>query len=125
MGRKTLQSLPGGKPLPGRRNIVISRNKTLVVPGVEFVSSVDGLLEITKNETVYVIGGEQIYRLLLPYCEKAYITKIAGVYETDTFFPDLDSNCNWRVDSAYEPITSENDITYRIYLYVNHSPKHI
>ena len=91
MGRKTLESLPGGKPLNGRRNIVLTRDRSRSVPGVEFISSVEALKSITDKEKIYIIGGEQIYRLLLPYCNTAHVTKVEGLYDTDTSFPLQDS----------------------------------
>ena len=87
MGRKTLESFPGSKPLKNRVNIVLSRNAH-EVEGAEFVNSVDELLEKVKeynSDDVYVIGGAQIYSLLLPYCDTALITHVDAVAdEADT-----------------------------------------
>ena len=125
MGRKTLESLPGGNPLPNRRNIVLSRDVSRSAAGVEFISSIEDLIAITSDELVFVIGGEQIYRLLLPYCSKSYVTKVDGIYETDTFFPNLDTDDNWEVESSFDAVTSENGIKYQIFFYRNTAVKHI
>ncbi|MBN1623333.1 MAG: dihydrofolate reductase [Clostridia bacterium] len=125
MGRKTLESLPGRKPLSNRRNIVLSRDTTRSELGVEFVSTIDDLFAITNDETVFVIGGEQIYRLLLPYCSKSYVTKVDGIYETDTFFPNLDMEDNWEVESSFDAVISENGIKYQIFIYRNTAIKYI
>ena len=125
MGRKTLESLPGGRPLLGRRNIVLSRDTTRNVSGVEFVQSIETLLAITNDETVFVIGGGQIYEQLLPYSSEAYVTKVDGSYETDTFFPDLDKDTNWIVGSSFDSVTSETGITYQTFVYKNTSIRHI
>jgi len=117
MGRKTLESLPGGKALPGRRNIVLSRDNSLSIKDAEVVTSVEELLSIVQKDTVYIIGGEQIYKLLLPYCSKAYVTKVTGIYETDTSFPMLDRDCSWHVESIGEEVSSPNGVTYRRFVY--------
>ena len=93
MGRKTLESFPGSKPLKNRVNIVLSRNADLEVEGAEFVKDVNELQETLKkynSDDVYVIGGETIYTLLLPMCDTAIITHIDAVAdEADKKFPAL------------------------------------
>ncbi len=98
-GSKTLRSFPNGKPLPGRRNIIFSRNPDFFVEGAEVVHSIEELKKLVdiNDNFVYVIGGEQIYRLLLPYCTHVCVTK---VFETipvvDTIFPvNLDASPEW------------------------------
>ena len=81
MGRKTLESFPGGQPLKNRVNVE------------EMVEE----LKKYNSEDVYVIGGESIYRQLLPYCTKAYVTKIDHAYDADTYFPDLDADPEWEM----------------------------
>lgn len=92
MGRKTLESFPGSKPLKNRVNIVFSRSPQNI-DGAEFVTSVNELLEKIKaydTDDVYVVGGSQIYKLLLPYCDTALITEVDAVAdESDAFFPIL------------------------------------
>ena len=93
MGRKTLESFPGGQPLKKRTNIVLTRDKNYQVKDAIVVHTVDELLQELKKydeEEIYVIGGESIYRQMLPYCKVAHVTKINHAYEADTYFPNLD-----------------------------------
>lgn len=96
MGRKTLDSMPGGLPLKDRENIVLTRDLEFKRDGVIAVHSVDELMEKIKgmDKDVFVIGGGEIYSLLLPYCDKAYVTKVYADKEADTFFEDLEK-CGW------------------------------
>ncbi len=99
MGRATLESLPGGKPLPKRRNIILS--KTLSeVPGAEVCKTPEDILSLlsdTPGEDVFVIGGESIYREMLPYCDTAYITRIEAKTEADRHLVNLDENKEWKI----------------------------
>ena len=93
MGRKTLESFPGGQPLKKRTNIVLTRDKNYSVKDAIVVHNIEELLEELKKyeqEEIYVIGGESIYRALLPYCNLAHVTKINHAYAADTYFPNLD-----------------------------------
>ena len=108
MGRKTLESFPGGQPLKKRTNIVLTRDKNYQVKDAVIVHSVDELLEELKNydeKEIYVIGGESIYRALLPYCKVAHVTKIDHAYEADTYFPNLDEMNEWEVTGVSEEQT--------------------
>jgi len=103
MGRKTLESLPGGRPLKDRRNIVFSRNPDFEREGVERVSSVEELLDIVKgDENAFVIGGEAIYRTMLPYCERAYVTMVDAEADADRFFPRIEEMDDWTLVQASE-----------------------
>ena len=99
MGRKTLESLPGKKPLDFRDNIVLTRNSDYQPKGVTVVHSVEELLDRLKGceKEVFVIGGGSIYEQLLPYCDTVHVTKIDHVYEADTYFPNLDQMDDWEV----------------------------
>ena len=91
MGRKTYESI--GKPLPGRENIVLSRTMS-ETPGVTIIRSIDELKELENKldgRDLFVIGGEEIYRLLLFKVQELYITKIPRTIEGDTHFPDFES----------------------------------
>ena len=91
MGRKTWDSLPK-KPLPNRRNIVISRNKELTLDGAEvFSSPEEALKNIEVGEEVFIIGGEQIYQLFVNKADKIHLTHILADFEADAFFPKIDS----------------------------------
>ncbi len=102
MGRATLDSLPGGKPLPGRNNIVLSRNPRLETD-CEYCRSLNEAFNILKgydSDDVFIIGGEHIYTQFLPYCNTAYVTKIDKSFDADRFFPNLDERGDW--DLVYE-----------------------
>ena len=100
MGRKTLDSLPGGRPLPNRRNLVLTRNAAFSRPGVEAVRSLEELLALLEGQDpdrAWVCGGGEIYRLLLPWCRTCHITRVYEAPESDAFFPDLDRLPQWRL----------------------------
>ena len=119
LGRKTLETFPGGQPLKNRTNIILSTNKDYNVKDATVVHSIDELLEELKNyadEDIYIIGGETIYRQLLPYCNVAHITKIDRSYEADAFFTNLDENPDWEV-TAESDEQSYFDTTYSFVKY--------
>lgn len=108
MGRKTLETFPGKQPLKNRTNIVLTRDAKYQVKDAIVVHSVEDLLEELKKyaeEEIYVIGGETIYRQLLPYCKVAHVTKINHAYEADTYFPNLDEMDDWVVTGISEEQT--------------------
>jgi len=108
MGRKTLESFPGGQPLKKRTNIVITRDKNYSVKDAIVVHSVEEALKELKkynDDDIYVIGGESIYRQMLPYCKVAHVTKINHGYEADTYFPNLDEKPEWLVTGVSEEQT--------------------
>lgn len=103
MGRATLVSLPGSKPLKNRRNIILTSKPDDLPEGCEGVDSIEQLLERVKDipgDELCVIGGEAVYRQLLPYCTKAYITKTDISMPAEKFFPDLDSMDDWKLVST-------------------------
>lgn len=91
MGRKTYESLPI-KPLPNRRNIILTRNKDYVAPGAEVFHSKEAILSAvdTDQQTLHIIGGGEIYRLFIDEVDELYQTIIEGDFEGDTYFPTLD-----------------------------------
>jgi len=100
MGRATLDSFPGGKPLKNRVNIVITNNRDFEREGAVVVHSPEEVLkEIEKfpEKEVYVIGGEMIYRMLEPYCDTALVTKVNACPEADKFFFDIDASPSWKL----------------------------
>lgn len=108
MGRKTLESFPNGLPLKNRTNIVLTRSRDYKVKDAVMVHSVPELLaELEKynSEDVYVIGGDSVYRELLPYCDTAHVTKISHAYEADAYFPNLDAMEEWEVTGESEEQT--------------------
>ncbi|MCI8349377.1 MAG: dihydrofolate reductase [Firmicutes bacterium] len=111
MGRKTLESLPGGKPLPGRKTIILTRDKTLVNDGVQIIHSIEELLSINDEELI-VAGGGQIYNQLLEYCDSCLITKLDCSFDADTFLSDLDTSVDFEMIWQSEEQV-ENGISYR------------
>lgn len=119
MGRKTLESMPGGKGLPGRRNVVLTGNRAYAAVDAEVVTSpVQAVL--TAGEEAAVIGGESVYRLFLALCDRVYITKIFAEAQADAFFPDLDADPHWQVETESE-IFEENGLRYQFVDYVPRS----
>ena len=99
-GRKTMEGLPGGTTLKGRKNVILTRKQDYRYSDAVIVHSIEEALEEIKaypEEQIYIIGGEQIYRQFLPYCDRAYITKIDYHYEADTHFPNLDEDPEWEM----------------------------
>ena len=119
LGRKTLETFPQGMPRQNRTNIILSSNPDYRVKGAIVVHSLEELLSKLKayqTEDIYIIGGESIYRQLLPYCDVAHITKIDHVYEADAFFPNLDEMPDWRI-TADSDEQVYFDITYHFLKY--------
>lgn len=116
MGRKTLDSLPGGKGLPHRRNLVLSRQSDFAPDRAEVIHSVEDILK-TAEDDAFVIGGQQVYEQLLPYCIRVHITKVLSDPEADAFFPDLDKLPGWKVASAGEMLT-ENGLSFQYVEYI-------
>lgn len=120
MGRKTLESFPNGQPLSDRTNVVITNKKDYKVKNAIIVPSIEeclALLSQYKKEDIYVIGGESIYKQLLPYCETAHVTKIDFSYEADTHFPNLDEMEDWKIEKDSEEQTYY-DLEYYFCKYV-------
>ena len=108
MGRKTLESFPNGMPLKNRTNIVLSGNQNYQVKDAVVVHSEDELMEeLEKYDTddIFVIGGESVYRMMLPHCDTVYVTKIDRTFQADTFFPDLDEMDEWVMTEESEEQT--------------------
>lgn len=114
MGRKTFESLPNGRPLLNRRNIVMSRNPQLVIEGVEVCTSLDYALLKSCNETeVFIIGGEQIYAQSLPIADKLYITRIHAAFPgADAFFPPIHWNLWKEIGRETFPADEKNPYTF-------------
>ncbi len=116
VGRKTLADFPGGKPLPGRVNVVLSTG-TPKTDGIVVCHSVEEVLQRARQaEKVMVIGGGSVYNLLLPYCRKAYVTKVHACPQSDTFFPNLDEDPAWAMTQVLQQ-GEENGISYEMCLY--------
>ena len=123
MGRKTLESFPNGLPLKNRTNIVLTGNKDYNVKDAIIVHTVEELLEEIKkypSEEVYCIGGDSVYKQLLPYCDTAHVTKIDFAYEADSYFPNLDEKEEWEITADSEEQTYF-DLEYRFLKYEKRS----
>lgn len=108
MGRKTLESFPQGQPLPERVNIVLTRDPGYRVKGATVVHSVEEAVKEAGKCTpkeLFVIGGESIYRQMLPLCDTAYVTKIDHAFDADTYFPNLEEDEEWRMTKISEEQT--------------------
>ena len=119
MGRKTLESFPGGRPLLNRTNIELTRDPDYRVKDAIVCHSMEEALEMLKQynpEDVYIIGGDSIYHQFLPYCDLVHVTKIDHVYEADTWFPNLDEMPEWQITADSEEQTYF-DLEYRFLKY--------
>ena len=119
LGRKTLETFPNGQPLKNRTNIILSTKKDYQVKDAIVVHSIEELLEELKNypsEDIYIIGGETVYRQMLPYCDVAHVTRIDRKYEADAFFPNLEEEGNWEI-TAESDEQSYFDTTYTFVKY--------
>lgn len=108
LGRKTLDTFPGKQPLPGRTNIILSGRRDFQVKNAQVVHSLEELLTELKRyreEDIYVIGGESVYRQMLPYCRTVHVTKIDHTYEADSYFPNLDREEGWKITGDSEEQT--------------------
>ena len=124
MGRKTLESLPGGKPLPKRTTIVLS-SKMEETDGVIIARNTEELKSILSDypeDDVMICGGEQIYKLLIPFCKKALVTKIEKTVDADKFFPNLDSDSSWMLKDTSER-KEHNGIYFTFNIYENKEVK--
>jgi len=115
-GRKTLLDFPGAKPLPKRRNIILTR-QDLEIPGFEFAHSPEQAMEMSKNdEAVFVIGGGSVYLQMLPLCDRAIVTKVHTVTPCDTYFPNLDESPDWKLTEVLMS-GEESGISYEMCVY--------
>lgn len=120
MGRKTLESLPGGQPLYGRTTIVLTRNPEYKMKGAVVCHSVREALQELEgyaSEDIFVAGGQEIYEAFLPYCTVAHVTYIDYEYLADTYFPNLDASSEWKMDLESEEETYF-DLCYTFRRYV-------
>ena len=115
LGRKTLATFPGGRPLKNRRNLILSHNPDFAPEGAEVFHDLDSLRAAAPDDA-FVIGGESVYRALLPWCRKAYITKIHRAWPADAFFPDLDADPAWNLTEEGEPMEHQG-LSFRYVTY--------
>ena len=116
VGRRTVADFPGQKPLPGRVNVVLTR-QNIEIPGFTVCGSPEEAVELAKTaEKAMVIGGGSIYRQMLPYCDTAYVTKVHVTPGSDTYFPDLDADAEWFLAEILQS-GIEDGIAYEMCLY--------
>ena len=116
LGRKTLATFPGGRPLKNRDNLILSRDPDFQAEGAKVFHDMASLLAAAPADS-FVIGGGSVYKALLPYCDMAYVTKIDHTFpDADTFFPDLDADPAWQVVSAEAPL-EQDGLVYRYVTY--------
>ena len=119
LGRKTLETFPNGLPLPQRTNIILSTKQDYTVKDSIVVHGIEELLESLKqydSKDVYIIGGETVYRQMLPYADTIHVTKIDREYEADAFFPNLDKLEEWNVTAkSDEQVYFDTTYTFEKY----------
>ena len=116
VGRRTIEDFPGQKPLPGRVNVALTR-KGGQIPGFTVCGSPEEAAQLAKTaERAMVIGGGSIYRQMLPMCDTAYVTKVHCTPESDTYFPNLDSDPQWKLEKILQS-GEEDGIAYEMCLY--------
>ena len=103
LGRKTLDTFPGGQPLKNRTNIILTRNPNYQVKGAIICHSVEEVLEELKKYNS--IGGDSIYKEFLPYCDVAHVTRTDHVYDADAWFPNLEEDPAWVLTGESEEKT--------------------
>ncbi|NLL77309.1 MAG: dihydrofolate reductase [Clostridiales bacterium] len=119
LGRKTLDTFPQRMPLKNRTNIILSSNPDYKVKDAIVVHNLEELLEeLAKynSEDIYIIGGESIYRQMLPYCNVAHVTRIDHSYAADAYFPNLDVLPEWKITADSDEQTYF-DIAYQFIKY--------
>jgi len=122
MGRATLDSLPGGRPLPGRSSIVLTRDRGFRRQGVQAAHSLSGLADLIDSlppDRVMLIGGGQLYHALIDCCQTAYVTRVdASAPAADTWFPRLDERPGWALEGR-EPVQEDKGLRHQVYIYRN------
>ena len=116
LGRKTMATFPGGRPLKGRRNLILSRDPAFVPEGGEVYPSLEQLVASAPADS-FVVGGASVYAALLPYCDTAHITRIDAVFPADKFFPDLDVDPAWQIQDVSDPMEHDG-LSFRYYTYI-------
>ena len=116
VGRRTIEDFPGKKPLPGRVNVALTRSN-VEIPGFTVCHSPEEAAELAKTaEKAMVIGGGSIYRQMLPFCDRAIITKVHVTPESDTYFPNLDEASDWELAQILQS-GEEHGIAYEMCIY--------
>jgi dihydrofolate reductase len=117
MGRKTYDSI--GRPLPGRENIIVTRDTSYEAEGCKVIHSIEEIVKMNEqtDQELFVIGGAEIFKEILPHSDRLYITEINEVFDGDTYFPAFDK-AEWKVISKEQGIKDEKnpyDYTFLVY----------
>lgn len=119
MGHATFKDLPKSQPLKGRINIVLSRDACLSIEGAIVLNSLNEVLDYCKDtdeDDIFIIGGEAVYNLFIPYCSTAYVTKTNKEYNADRFFPNLDEMDCWKcIDADNNKFGKDSNLIYCTY----------
>ena len=116
VGRRTMEDFPGGRPLKGRHNIVVTR-QDITIDGAETAHSTEEALALAaKYDRCFVIGGDSVFRQFFPYLDTVHVTKIAAAPHSDVFFHDLDADPDW-VCAEAEPEQEHDGVTYQFCVY--------
>jgi len=111
MGRKTFESV--GKPLPNRRNIVVTRKTDLEIPGAEVVNTIEAAIALCDDkEEVFIVGGAEIYKMAMTLTDKIYLTVVHGTFDADTFFPPIDPDIWKETDAVNHKADEKNAYAY-------------
>lgn len=119
MGKNTLESFPGGKPLKNRQNIVVALEADYIVEGARVVHSIEDAVKAAdelEEKKVFVVGGASIYAQMLPYCDTVYVTKIEKSFDADVFFTNLDQEGEWEIEEESQEQSHEG-LKYRFCKY--------
>jgi len=122
LGRKTLATFPDEKPLQGRTNIILTRQKDYSIEGAIVCHSFEELYKVLRlynDEDIFIIGGGEVYNALIPYCKTGYITKIHKKYPADTYIINLDQNPDWEIIATEGPYCYMKDVYYTFVEYRN------
>lgn len=121
MGRKTFESI--GRPLPSRRNVVLTTRK-INIPGVETIDDINKYSDLGEQE-VMIIGGQMLYELTLPMANKIILTKVHGIFEVDTYFPEIPQKDFVLKKQEFHPADQHNQyaLTFEFYYKKNQSEK--
>lgn len=125
LGRKTLETFPGGRPLKNRTNIILTHDEAFAAGSAVIVHDETALFDALRQYPrgdLCVIGGESVYELLLDYCDGARVTKTYASVPADRFLPNLDARENWQIRRVSE-LQEENGLQFQYIDYVNLSPK--
>lgn len=118
LGRKTLYTFPKKKPLPSRKNIILSRDKNLEIENAIVCNSKEEVLETIKNdENIFIIGGAEIYKLFYQELDEIYVTKINHTFDGDAFFENVDKDKNFKIIKESEEIETESGYKIKFLVY--------